>query len=95
MEQLRARLGAIEQQQSLLRMEQPLSQAVFDVWKEGDERFKQDMRDHIAAQTKVNFDYHGRIVSLETFRQNDAIKLGIFSTFVSAVFGALAAMWRN
>lgn len=76
-------------------MPEALSREVFDAWKEADEQFKADMREHILLQLKLNLDLHGRTVALETYRANDAIKLGIFSTFVSALFGTVAALWRH
>jgi hypothetical protein len=72
-----------------------LSQDVFDTWKEADDQFKEEIRAYLIAQTAVNKDIHGRVVALETERKNDVIKLGIWSSFISAVFGFLVALWRH
>jgi hypothetical protein len=74
---------------------EPLSKDVFEEWRKHDEQFKEEVREHLRAQLVMNIDHTSRIVSLETFRQNDVIKLGIFSTFTSAVFGFVASMWRH
>lgn len=75
-------------------MNEALTQREFDGWREQDDEFKKDMRGFISTQTAVNLNVHGRVTSLETARQQDAIKLGIFSTVVSGVGAVLAALWR-
>jgi hypothetical protein len=74
---------------------EPLSKDVFEEWRKHDEQFKEEVREHLRAQMLMNLDHTTRIVALETYRANDAIKLGIFSTFVSAIFGTVAALWRH
>lgn len=76
-------------------MGQPLSQDVFEVWKESDDEFKREMREHIAMQLRVNQDTHGRVVALETYRKSDIVRLGLFSSIISAMAGAFAMLWRH
>lgn len=74
---------------------EPLSREVFDVWRESDAKFKEQLLSHVETQAQINIKVEGRLASLETYRQTDAVKLGIFSTVVSAIIGALAAVWRH
>lgn len=76
-------------------MPEPLSREVFEVWRQADEKFKEQLQSHMETQASINLRVESRLSSLETYRQTDAVKLGIFSTVVSAIIGALAAIWRN
>jgi hypothetical protein len=68
----------------------PLSQREFDTWRESDEAFKREMRDHILVQTTTNLAVEGRVTSLETHREHAIIGIGIFSSIISTIVGSIA-----
>jgi hypothetical protein len=74
---------------------EPLSREVFEVWRDEDKRFKEQLLSHVETQAQLNLRIESRLSSLETYRQTDAVKLGIFSTIVSAIIGAFVSFWRH
>lgn len=73
----------------------PLDKQTFDVWREQDDRFKDEIRTHIRTQNSINLDYEGRIAVVEVVQKQVGTKLDRRTTWLSAivaaVVGALAA----
>lgn len=76
-------------------MATPLSREVWEQWKESDEQHKQRLEKFMDSQQDLNTDIERRLTQLETFRQTDAVKLGIFASIISSLAGAIVAWWRH
>lgn len=64
-----------------------LEQREFDTWREGDAEFKQQMLEHIKAQTELNLSVQGRLTTVE----NEQGKSGRRTTWVSSTISAIIA----
>lgn len=73
----------------------PLDKQTFDVWREQDDRFKDEIRTHIRTQNSINLDYEGRIAVVEVVQKDAKAKLTNrtvwLSAIVAAIVGALAS----
>lgn len=78
-------------------MSEPLSQQSFDLWREDDTAFKRRIETFIENQHRVNLNQENRTTALEEYRRRDAVRLGVFSSLVSAVIGGVVGWfgsWR-
>lgn len=72
----------------------PLQQETFDVWRDGDDQFKQQILEHMRAQTLHNLASEKRLATVEeklAAQERRGTWISVFvSTIVSGVVGGLA-----
>jgi len=75
-----------------------LDKQTFDVWRETDDAFKNEMRQHIMAQHTINLDVEGRLATVQatqadydkTVTKRTTWLSGVVAAVIGAVAGACA-----
>jgi hypothetical protein len=74
-------------------MEQPLSQREFDLWREADNDFKQQVLTHVQGQIALNLQSEGRMKAIEIRQDSSERRATLVATGFSTVMAALAALF--
>jgi hypothetical protein len=72
-----------------------LSQREFDLWREGDNEFKGEMRAFIAAQIKLNLGSEKRLTKLEEKSDSGERRAAIITGLVSSIVGAVGGFFGS
>jgi hypothetical protein len=70
-------------------MDAALTQREFDTWREGDEAFKQEMRQLMFAHADLHRETEGRLSVLETNQKKQTTQTVNRTTWVSAIVSAI------
>lgn len=66
-----------------------LDQQTFNVWREADDQFKDEIRQHIRAQQTINLDFEGRISTVAESQRTAGEQMNKRVTWLSAVISAI------
>jgi hypothetical protein len=66
-----------------------LDQETFNVWREGDDRFKQAIQAHVESQTTLNLALTERLTRVEEQQKSADKRAATWSSVISSIAGAI------
>lgn len=73
-------------------MTEPLTKDTFDVWRESDNQFKDEMRGFITIQTALNLATEKRMSAVETKQEDTDATIKRRTAYIAALTGALVSI---